>query len=82
MVTQGVMCAPFVAWWQPMAKYDDPEYLLRRVITHSTRARTLIHAVRHDYIGDKSKRRAEADELITEAIGYLKKVLDTIEVLW
>ncbi len=66
-----------------MAKYDDSEYLLRRVITHSTHARTLIHAVRRNFIGDQQKRMSEALEKIDESIGYLEKVrLDIRNGIW
>ena len=55
------------------SKYDDPEYMMRRVITHSTRIRTLLTAIRVPFVGDVKKRREEAD-LVNEALAYLHKV--------
>ncbi len=59
-----------------MSRYDDPEYMLRRVITHTVHARTLIHAAARHFIGNNEQRIEEARELIEESIGLLKKVLD------
>ena len=62
-----------------MSKYDDPEYLLRRVITHTVHARTLIHAATRHFIGNNQQRIEEARELIEESVELLKKVLDKTE---
>jgi len=61
------------------SKYDDPEYMMRRVITHSTRVRTLLTAIRVPFVGDKTKRVAEAQELVWESITYLNKVSDHLK---
>jgi len=61
------------------SKYDDPEYMMRRVITHSTRARTLLTAIRVPFVGDIKKWRAEAEELVWESITYLNKVSDYLK---
>jgi len=60
-------------------KYNDPEYMMRRVITHSTRIRTLLTAIRVPFVGDIKKRRDEAEELVWESLTYLNKVSDYLK---
>ena len=60
-------------------KYDDPEYMMQRVITHSTRIRTLLTAIRVPFVGPKTKRLEEARDLVHEASTYLHKVSDHLK---